>query len=171
MTRTSKSYMVHFKENGGKKWTKNLKTHTTRCTGTMRLNRRCKYRSAIGVGICCQHLKSEHLLCIKLSSIGGLGLFALYEEKDNDKHVLLFDRGDMIVPYDSKQMTHVQEKKYHLYRSNIVPYMKGGSCKDEFGSYDAPYFDASTYQSVGSIVNHKSGNDANAMYMYDEDTK
>ena len=168
MTRTSsKSYVFYFKGKGGKKWTKKLETR--RCTGTTRSNRRCKHRSVIGVGICHQHLKSEHLLCIKPSSISGLGLFALYEEKDNDELFLVFDRGDVIVPYDGIRTT--QEEKDHLYGSNTAPYMIGGPDEDEFGSYDAPYFDASTYRSVGSIVNHRSGNDANAMYMYDEDTE
>jgi hypothetical protein len=124
-------------------------------------NRRCKRSTVIGLHWCWQHLKSRWQLQIKDATLPeqGKGLFAVGDPND-----VIFDPvyNPDIAYYDG--LFHTPDELTTLYGQNhTAPYGIIHGHDDMFHHFSGAE-DGAIHRGVGSMANHRSLDEANAVY-------
>jgi hypothetical protein len=131
------------------------KLDSQRCTFIKANGQQCKRQCVIGLPCCRSHLDLRYHVAVKPSTIphSGLGLFAhdLYKG-DND---IVFKAKEKICPYEGEIIDKRELEK--RYGEKTAPY--------GIQIYNDRYEDAATHRGIGSLVNHKSGIQANCEFM------
>ena len=120
-------------------------------------NRRCSRRSVIGCPYCFQHLKSDRHLRIKPSTIhnAGKGLFA--EDNSRGPNDIIFRNRSNIIEYIGENIN--ERELNRRYQIHTAPYAL------QVGANPNRYIDAATVRGVGSLINHRTGNQVNARFV------
>jgi hypothetical protein len=152
-------YTFEYSINGQVTFRGNLRGQ--RCIGHRKDGIRCSRRSVIGCPYCYQHLKSDRHLRIKPSTINnaGKGLFA--EDSNQQPNDIIFRRGDNIIEYIGERID--DQELNRRYRIHTAPYaleVRGNNNRN-----GGLYIDSATVRGVGSLINHRTGNHANARFV------
>lgn len=125
------------------------------CTEHTKAGAQCRRRTVIGSPYCATHLKFNHHLTIKPSTIpgAGKGLFAINPLKTAKPNEIIFRQHERIVIYHGERIT--EEELLERYRDKTGPYAVVVSNAD-VKEKDREYEDGACTRCIGSIANTKT---------------